>query len=528
MSVLSTTLYELFADNLDSNSDKAFLVDPGRHATYGEVAKEVDRISAWLVSRGMMPGDRVVVHARKSIAEVAAMLAVAKLGGVVVNVNHQWTAEQLRYVIEDCGAVLMICEARSVVGLSRQSEPPATLRRSLAISGSAVGDFDRLDDLPNNSSNAVPVLDTQLAMIIYTSGSTGKPKGVMLSHRNIVAGARSVARYLRLTGEDRLLGVLPYSFDYGFNQLTTMLLVGGAVVHQPIPMASEVLRAAREHSVTGIAAVPPLWIQIVRHLQVEPIVLPALRRITNSGGKIPTRILESMPSVFPGVDIFLMYGLTEAFRSTYLHPSRFQQKMGSIGRAIPGAEVYVIRAGEGIASPGEHGELVHRGPLVSLGYWGKPELTAERIRSCPELAHLIGGEPVVYSGDVVRVDEDGDIWFIGRNDALIKTSGFRLSPDEVEDLVFRSGLVSDVVAFGVADDDLGEVVHIAVSPLASCSEDALLRHCRAVMPSYMVPRRIHFWPKEMPRTASGKLARPEVIRACRDRMSESVGGGRES
>ena len=519
MGALSTTFHELFADNLPANADKVCLVDPGRQVTYGEAAREVERIAGWLAGQGLQGGERVVVHVRKSIEEVIAMLAVARLGGVVVNVNHQWTAEQLRYVIEDSGATLMIGEARPVRALAKAGFP-TTLRRGLVVGAAPAEDgFDSVDRLPAASPRPLQVLDTQLAMIIYTSGSTGKPKGVMLSHRNIVAGARSVARYLRLAADDRLLSVLPYSFDYGFNQLSTMLLLGGTVVHQPVPMAAEVLKMAQAQSVTGIAAVPPLWGQIVRLLQDAPVALPALRRVTNSGGKIPSAVLEAMPGVFPGAEIFLMYGLTEAFRSTYLDPARFQQKMGSIGQAIPGAEIYVIRAGEGIAKPGEQGELVHRGPLVSQGYWGKPELTAERIRPCPELASLIGDEPVVFSGDLVRVDEDGDLWFVGRNDALIKTSGFRLSPDEVEDLVHRSGLVSDVVAFGMDDDELGQVVHVAIVPLAGYSEDALMRHCRTTMPSYMVPRRLHPWADGMPRTASGKLARPDVIRSCRERLS---------
>jgi acyl-CoA synthetase (AMP-forming)/AMP-acid ligase II len=358
-----------------------------------------------------------------------------------------------------------------------------------------------------------------LAAIIYTSGSTGKPKGVMLSHANVLAGARSVAEYLELAESDRLLSVLPYSFDYGFNQLTTMMLVGGSVVHQGVAMASEIVRAILRHEVTGLAAVPPLWIQIVRLLASAPTPLPSLRFITNSGGKIPLSTLERMPGVFAKARIFLMYGLTEAFRSTYLAPDRFAAKMGSIGQAIPGAEVFVIRHGEGVARPGEQGELVHRGPLVSQGYWNRPEATAEKIRPCPELRDRIGDEPVVYSGDIVRIDEDGDLWFVSRNDALIKTSGYRVSPDEVEDLVYRSGLAADVVAFGVQDDMLGQSVQVAVTLLGEASREALLAYCRAAMPAYMVPQRIHVWPEPMPRTASGKLSRPDVIRGCSDTSS---------
>jgi len=511
VNALSTTLYQLLADNLALRSQKQALVEAGRSASYAALAVEVDRIAGFLQARGVAPGDRVIVHLRKSIAEVAAMFAIAKAGAVVVNVNVQWTLEQVAYVAQDCGARLMIVEPRTAKALEQGALPAPVVRVLVAGAAPDRADFDAWEAAAGQAGQEAPRLDTELAMIIYTSGSTGKPKGVMLSHRNIVAGARSVARYLGLGEDDRLLGVLPYSFDYGLNQLTTMMLVGGTVVHQPVAMATELVETIVREGVTGAAAVPPLWSQIVRLLDESPRPLPSLRRITNSGGKIPRNILEKMPRVFPGADIYLMYGLTEAFRSTYLAPTKFARKMGSIGRAIPGAEVYVVKPGVGVAGPGDQGELVHRGPLVSLGYWGRPEVTREKIRPCPELAGLIGDEPVVYSGDTVEVDAEGDLRFVGRNDAMIKTSGFRLSPDEVEDLVCRSGLVGDAVAFGVEDDDLGQVVHVAVTPLAGFALDALLGHCRRAMPHYMMPRRIHVWPEAMPRTSSGKLARPEVI-----------------
>ncbi|KXU32638.1 AMP-dependent synthetase [Sphingobium sp. 22B] len=507
MSALSTTLFELFADNLPERADACFLIDPDRSYNYGEVGREVERAAACLLHHDVKPGDRVIVQLRKSMREVAAMLAIARTRGVIVNVNTAFTLEQLLFVAEDCGASALIVE------------PPIAVR--LHDVAATVLTADLWAGQPANEAPPAAGLDSELAAIIYTSGSTGKPKGVMLSHRNILAGARSVARYLGLRSEDRLLSVLPYSFDYGLNQLMTMMLLGGAVVHQPLAMATEILRTLERHAVTGMAAVPPLWIQLVRLLDETPVMLPSLRLITNSGGKIPLDILQRMPRHFPNTRIFLMYGLTEAFRSTYLDPQRFDAKMGSIGRAIPGAQVYVVKPGEGIAAPGEAGELVHHGPLVSMGYWNRPEATADKIRPCPELAHLIGDEPVVHSGDIVKRDEDGDIWFVGRNDALIKTSGFRVSPDDVEDLVHRSGLAADVVAFGVEDDLLGQCVHVAASLLPGATREALAAHCRKVMPAYMVPRVIHIWPDAMPRTASGKLARTDVVHRCEAQIMDN-------
>lgn len=509
MSALATTFSELFDDNLPVASDKIFLIDPARSYTYCDVARERDRVAAWLIRCGVKRGDRVIVQLRKSMREVAAMLAVARVGAIFVNLSVALTDAQLRFVADDCGAHAMILEPRAAQQLSDS--------RPRLISG------EEWDALPPSHSMISPTqIDTDLAAIIYTSGSTGQPKGVMLSHRSIVAGARSVARYLHLAQDDRLLSVLPYSFDYGLNQLTTMMLMGGTVVHQPVAMPSEIVNAMRAHAVTGLAGVPPLWIQIVRLLEAAPCALPALRRVTNSGGAIPGTILKHMQAAFPNAQVVLMYGLTEAFRSTYLPPERFAAKMGSIGQAVPGAEIHVIKHGVGVAGPGEQGELIHRGPFIAQGYWNRPEATAAKIGPCPELASLIGQEPVVHSGDIVRIDADGDLWFVGRTDALIKSSGFRISPDEVEDIVHASGMVADAVAFGVPDDLLGQCVHVAVTLLPGVDRDALMAHCRRAMPGYMVPHRLHVWPDAMPRTSSGKLARPDIVTHCNTRLAEAA------
>lgn len=510
-------MWRMLADNLPARAGKPAAVDQARSASYAELVAEAGRVADWLVARGIQPGDRVIVHLRKGIDEVAAMFGAWKMGAVVVNVNTRWTAAQLAYVARDCRARAVILARNALAGLAGEHALPEGT--AYLVQGKAEGLVQGADPwtaLPADSGSAPDESDpAALAMIIYTSGSTGAPKGVMLSHRNIRVGAISVAAYLGLDDSDRLLSVLPYSFDAGLNQLTTMLLTGGTVVHQPLTMPAEIMRMARAEAVTGIAGVPPLWNQIVRLMVENPVELPALKRITNTGGKIPPNILELLPQVFPGTDIYLMYGLTEAFRSTYLPPARFAAKMGSIGQQIPNAQVFAIKRGIGIAGPGEQGELVHAGPLVSMGYWEKPEVTAEKIRPCPELAHLIGDAPVVWSGDLVRVDEDGDLWFVSRMDEMIKTLGFRLSPTEVEDALSQSELVSDVVAWGVDDADLGQAVHVAVTYLPQGNPAALATHCTRAMAHYMRPQRFHTWDGAMPRTASGKLDRPAIISAAK-------------
>jgi acyl-CoA ligase (AMP-forming) (exosortase A-associated) len=516
--VIVFTFHDLLAQHLAQRGDHPAVVDGPRTITYAALAREVDAVAAWLRQAGVQRGDRVAVHLRKSIEEVVAMFATAQVGAVFVNINSQWTVYQLDYVLRDSGARVLLTEQRRAAELL-EAGLPETLERVL-VNGTPPADarMTAWSDLSRDVAPPprCPAIDVDLAALLYTSGSTGKPKGVMLTHLNLVNGARSVATYVENTPQDRLLSVLTFAFDAGLNQLTTAFLVGATVVLHGVVMPAEIIKTLVRERCTGFAAVPPIWIQVVRYLAEVPTALPHLRYITNTGGKIPESILQQMPGVFPGVKIFLMYGLTEAFRSTFLPPELFHQKMGSIGRAIPNVETYIVDPEIGVCGPGQQGELVHRGSLISQGYWNNPQATAEKIKPCPQLRHLIGDEPVCYSGDLIRIDEDGYYWFVGRRDMLIKSSGFRISGTEVEEIVANSGLVVNAVAFGAPDEMLGQAVHVAITTPdhAPPDEGLLLAHCRAKMPHYMVPQKFYHWKGEMPRTASGKLDGVAVSQAC--------------
>ena len=510
------TFYDLLARNLWERGNHPAVVENGCEITYSEIARRAEALAAWLERRGVRRGDRVAIHLHKCSEEVVATFAVAYLGAVFVNVYHQSTVRQLNYVIRDCGTRIAIVDSRCARELA-SSDLPEELEHVI-VKGHAP------DHAKMTSWSEVPTdirtprtrcIDRDLAAILYTSGSSGQPKGVMLTHTNLIQGARCVACYLENTGEDRVLGLLPLSFDYGLSQLTTMCLVGGTVVLPRAPMPSEIVKTVVQDRVTGFAGIPPIWVEVVRFLLAEPARLPHLRYVTNSGGAIPTNILGAMPTVFGDAKIYLMYGLTEAFRSTYLPPEKFREKAGSMGVAIPNNDVFVVDPEKGLCGPGEQGELIHRGSLISAGYWGKPEETAARIKPCPHLKHLIGDEKVLYSGDLVRLDDEGFLWFVSRADAMIKCSGVRISPTEVEDVIYQSKLVRDVVAFGAPDDLQGQVVHVVVSSLdmGPVSEAEMVLHCKKHMPPYMVPQTVHQWPGEMPRTGSGKIDRVAVVKA---------------
>lgn len=495
-------------------ADRPALIQSRETVTYGELSRRVDLAANRLADLGLHPGDRVVIDLPNSIEAVVATLAVAKRRCVFVNIPAQWTAYQLRHVLDNCGASLFFTGPRRMKDLNsggpKDELPPAVIKGGENL---FPGFLPPGELAPGPRPDPCPASPDDLAGLFYTSGSSGRPRGVMVSHRNLVDGARIVSRYLEHSSADRVLGLLPFSFDYGFNQLTSMLYSGGAVVLQQASLPSEIVRSVVEMEVTGIALVPSLWIRLVQYLRETGAPLPSLRYLTNSGGAIPSSVLEMTPTVLPGARLFLMYGLTEAFRSTFLHPDMFVKKMGSIGKPVPGVDLFVVNPKTGLCKAGETGELIHGGRLVSQGYWNDPEGTAKLIRSNPHLHPVIGSRKVLHSGDLVRYDDEGYLWFVGRSDEMIKCSGFRISPEEVEELLCMSGLVDEAVVLGEADDEYGQVVHVVLpgEESASIDRERIEHHCRRKMPSYMMPRRIHFWGSDLPRTGHGKIDRRTVV-----------------
>jgi acyl-CoA ligase (AMP-forming) (exosortase A-associated) len=342
---------------------------------------------------------------------------------------------------------------------------------------------------------------------LYTSGSTGNPKGVVLSHRNLVAGATSVASYLENKPEDRILAALPLSFDYGLSQLTTAFHVGATAVLINHLFARDIVKAVASERITGLAGVPPLWMQLA-HLEWPADA--TLRYITNSGGAMQRVTLDALRAALPNARPYLMYGLTEAFRSTYLSPAELDARPDSIGKAIPNAEVLVLRPDGSKCLPGEPGELVHRGALVSMGYWKDPQRTTERFKPVPRVHDgLPMHEIAVWSGDIVRADDEGFLYFIGRNDDMIKTSGYRVSPTEVEDVIYQIDQVAEAAAIGVAHPALGQAILVVIHPRDATRFDpeAALAACRHQLPTYMVPSRIVQWDGDLPRNPNGKIDR---------------------
>lgn len=485
---------------------------------YAQLAESVGGFAAGALRLGLRRADRVAIYLEKRFETVVASFGAAAAGAVFVPINPLLKAEQVAFILRDCdvrllvtsperlavlGSVLDACPAlRHVV----TTEPPgagATLPDGVELSGWG----ELLSAAPTPAHR---VIDTDMAAILYTSGSTGKPKGVVLSHRNMVAGAKSVAAYLGNSERDTLLAVLPLSFDAGFSQLTTAFHARARVVLLDYLLPRDVLKALVRERVTGITAVPPLYIQLAQ-LEWPAQVGENLRYFANTGGRMPRETLAALRQRVPHARPFLMYGLTEAFRSTYLAPEEVDRRPDSIGKAIPNAEILVLREDGTECDADEPGELVHRGALVGMGYWNDAEKTAERYRPMPGLAAgLRLPEYAVFSGDTVRRDAEGFLYFVGRRDEMIKTSGYRVSPTEVEEIVYATRLVGECAAFGVEHPTLGQVVQVVATPppgSTSLDTTALLAECRQRMPAYMVPAGIAPATGPLPRNANGKIDR---------------------
>jgi len=465
---------------------------------YAGLEAAVGTLAASLQGRGFAPGDRVASWLPKTRMTSLLPLACARAGLVHVPVNPLLKRAQVGHILADSGARLLITGKARLATLA-EGDLPAGCAAAAEEEGAAM--LAGGESLP--PSDADP---DDLAALLYTSGSTGRPKGVMLSHANMGLGAVSVAHYLRLAPQDRVLGVLPLSFDYGQNQLLSAWAAGACVVPIEYLAARDVIRAVEAHAITTLAGVPPLWVQLVEAVW-PPAAALSLRRLTNSGGRLPVSIVRRLRELFPAAELYLMYGLTEAFRSTYLEPALLDEHPDSIGRAIPFAEVMTSRPDGALCAPGEDGELVHAGPLVAKGYWNDPDRTAQRFRPAPPGSRY--GGTAVWSGDRVRADEQGLLYFVGREDAMIKTSGNRVSPTEVEEAAVASGVVVEAVALGIPDDRLGEAIALVVR--GSGPDEALRNYLRRELPNFMQPAHI-LWRDELPRSPNGKLDR-EVIKS---------------
>jgi long-chain acyl-CoA synthetase len=500
-------LHEYLSKSARRTPDKVALVCGSVRSTYSELAASASSFAGFLVSRGLHRGDRVAIYIDSSPETVIAIFGALEAGGCIVVINPATQAERLGYILENCNAKFLICSAEKRAHV-RQAEasassPPVNVWTGAGEKGEDGVSFSAIL-AEVKPSPRVRLIDNDLAAIIYTSGSTGKPKGVTLLHRNINAAVESIAEYLENRAEDVILGILPLSSSYGLLQVLVTFWTGGTVVlEKGFGYPYEIIKRIKEEKVTGLAGAPTIWAIILRLEGLEKESFASLRYITNAAAAMPASFVPRLRKVFPTTKIFLMHGLTECLRTTYLPPDEIETRTTSVGTGMRNIELWVEDADGKRLGPGQVGEMIVRGSTLMAGYWNDPEGTAKALIPGP-----LPWEKVLRTRDIFRMDEEGYFHFVARSDELIKSRGEKVSPIEVEDVIYTIDAVNEVRVIGVPDTILGQAIRaeIVLKDARTLTVQEVKAHCRQFLEDFKIPHAVEFV-SSLPKTQGGKIKR---------------------
>ncbi|HEX6629028.1 MAG TPA: class I adenylate-forming enzyme family protein [Gemmatimonadaceae bacterium] len=501
LSVVPRTVADLLWNVAAAADDRPAIAMTGQTVTYRQLRNRASSVAATLVDRGLESGDRVAILAERGPQSVAAYFGALAAGAVVIVVNERLRPRQIEYILDRVGARVLLA-SREIL-----AEHPRSLDTKAALIDLAT--------IPDATVEWTPVQPDArgLAQIIFTSGSTGLPKGVVFSHRAILAAIEMIVGYLGLGGDERIFSLLPLSSVYGLNQLLCAMWTNSTLVISNSSLAAKIVSEARDQRVTVLAGVPPLWLQLLATPAFRAAPIESLRILQNAGGHLPVEAVRQLRAAQPHAQLFLQYGMTETFRSTFLAPEEVDSHPGSMGREVPGATISIVADDGRPSAPGEPGELVFCGPTIAEGYWGDDETTAGTFRSAGD-----GGVTrAVYSGDIVRRDADGLLYYVARRDRMIKSLGFRIGPDEIADVLYASGDVLETAITTEPDPVRGERIIAYVVLRPGCSKQHLEQFVRFELPRHMQPARIEAR-TDLPRLASGKYD----IGTLRNGLSEAL------
>ncbi|WP_303905753.1 class I adenylate-forming enzyme family protein [Thiohalomonas denitrificans] len=485
--------------------DKASVIADGVHHSYRELWDSARRLAGALQTHGVQPGDRVLLWLENGWAAAVSIYAVWIAGGVLAVINPQTRPDKFLFIAKDSQATALIGEAKLVEPLSGVLGTVDSSLRYTAVSGESVH-FESIEALFEDVAAPLieprPVIATDLAALIYTSGSTGEPKGVMHNHQSMVFASTSIIEYLRLSEDDRVLCVLPLAFDYGLYQLLMSVQLGATLIlEKSFAFAGQVLARLEKERATVFPGVPTLFASLIDGYRRNGKTFPFVQRVTNTAAALPEGFIAGLQKVFPESLVFSMYGLTECKRATWLDPEQLEKRPGSVGKAIPGTDAFVLRDDGTRAPPGETGILHVRGPHVMLGYWRRPEQTARMLRpgNWP-------GERMLCTQDLFCSDEHGYLYFVGRSDDVIKSRGEKVSPVEVERVLCGLEGVHQAAVLGMDDPILGQAICAFVEPdgTSEITPAHLKAGCSEKLEPFMVPRHFEII-EQLPRTANGKV-----------------------
>ena len=504
-------LHETLLASAERVPEREGLVAGAERLAYTELLDRSLRLARALQDLGVTRGDRVAIYMDNSAGCATAIYAAMLAGGVFVVVNPQTKEDKLLYVLDDCEAAVVLTEGSLTRTALAAAAAAPSVKAVIAASPpegveGAVG-FEDVVASAEPEPRAVGTIPVDLAALIYTSGSTGFPKGVMMTHQSMVFAAGSIAQYLRLGPDERILGLLPLAFDYGLYQLLMNVLKGGTLIlERSFAFPAQIIKRAQEEEATVFPGVPTVYATLLSMRRTMDFELPNVRRVTNTAAALPATFHGELARIFPNALVFAMYGLTECKRVSYLEPELLAEKPTSVGKAIPGTETIVLREDGTPVEPGETGVLYVRGPHVMVGYWRKPEQTAEMLVEGP-----LPGERMLCAQDHFTMDEDGFLYFVGRSDDIIKTRGEKVSPIEVENAIFDIDGVKEAAVVGVPDEVLGEAIKafVVLDEGAALTAQEIIAACRTRLENFMVPGEVVFM-DALPTTATGKVRRKSL------------------
>ena len=497
---------------------KTAIIVKTREYSYSSLKECSENIAIHLVQSGIRKGDRVAMYMNNSWESVVSIYGITLAGAAFLVINPQTKADKLQYILKDSGAKILFSESIQNNELSKALDNSTDVKEVI-ISGdiSRMSGFSAIkivafeEAINSNAGQTVlpSVIANDLAALIYTSGSTGFPKGVMMTHQSMVFTSWSLVEYLRLSEEDRILLVLPLAFDYGLYQLLMAATISGSlIVEQSFTFQKTIYKQIELYRPTVFPGVPTIYAMMIATNKKTGLSFDCIGKVTNTAAALPTEFIPDLKKIFPKALIFKMYGLTECKRVCYLEPELVEIKTGSVGKAIPGTEVFLLSPEGNPVPPGEKGILHIRGPHVMLGYWHKDDLSKEMLRQ-----GSLPGERILCSNDWFKMDEDGFLYFLGRTDDIIKTRGEKVSPIEIENIIYNVTGIKEVAVLGIPDNIMGEAIIAFVTTHNNfqLSVTEVLKECTSKLESFMIPQKVVFL-DEMPKSSNGKIDKKELTK----------------
>lgn len=512
--------------------DKVALVHKNLRLTYSQIDRMANSLANALLNLGIEKGDRVAIFMDNSIEAVISIFGALKASAAFMVINHTTKTEKLQYIMNNSRAKILLTQAsrfdilqgincpylNTVIIANAEYDNNHTSYIMHKPSHISCISYNEIINTNRDRRVTSKCIDLDLASIIYTSGSTGIPKGVMLSHLNMVSAAHSITTYLENTEKDIIINVLPMSFDYGLYQILMGFMIGGTVIlEKSFTYPYQVINTMVEERVTGFPGVPTIFALLLRIKEIEKFDLSSLRYLTNTAATLPVSHIKRLRELFPHAKLYSMYGLTECKRVSYLPPEEIDRRPDSVGKGMPNEEVYIVNeAGERV-SPGEIGELVVRGSNVMLGYWEMPEETEKCIRP-----GRYPGERVLYTGDLFRMDEEGYLYFVARKDDIIKCKGEKVSPKEIENVLYKLDGILEAAVIGVPDEIYGQAIkaYVSLDSGARLTEKDIFKHCSENLENFMIPKYVEIL-SSLPKTMTGKISKKEL--KARESFKESCG-----